>query len=303
MLKKLCINKNLFLYFIFNIFIILIVINKNSFDDTDGFYSQMLNVFNNGFSFDLTLIHAIRFLIMSPVIFYSFNMEFSILYLILGFFIYTFPFFLFLKSFNNYIHKWILVISFLQFLFIFSERTFLIILSGLYLFIYFVIIKKKIFIVWGALFSILSSGNVLIFIIYLLIYSKDIFYKKIFIKILVYSVIFFIFSFSLFHKYDFFLNQEGEIFSIFLRSTLITSYIFDQKVRFLFVLFYLVVLLFLNLVIINSKINNNIKKFMVVSPLSFLFEGVTFYMYIPVILWIYLKYFKMEKREICQKKY
>lgn len=278
-------NKNKLYFILFYFISIIIFYSKAEFDINDGFYSQIMYIIKEGANIDLTFIHFLRLIIFYPI--YIFKIDSNIFFLLIGFIIYYIPIYRYLANEKNIYIKIFILFMFLILAYGLSERVYLSVIGGFCLYLYFTKNKYKMYLLYGIIFSILSSGNVLILTIYIVIFSNYIFYNKIILKYILLMLLLFLLSFSIIHKFDYFLNEIDGLFSIFTRSTIYVSLFYGQYTRFAFTLVLLSFLLILPTIFLSYIKNINDKRiiiFFYVGLISFIFEGITFFSYIiPII--------------------
>ncbi|RBQ26040.1 hypothetical protein CRU88_09485 [Arcobacter sp. CECT 9188] len=280
-----CLSKNKLYFTSFYFILIIIFYCKTEFDINDGFYSQLIYIINEGVSIDLTFIHFLRLFVFYPI--YIFKIDSNIFYLLIGLLIYHIPIYKYLINEKKFYVKILILFTFLVLAYGLSERVYLSIIGGFCLYLYFTKSKYKIYLLYGIIFSILSSGNILILTIYIIVFSNYIFYNKRILKYILLIFLFFLLSFSIIHKFDYFLNEVNGLFSIFTRSTIYVSLFYEQYPRFIFTLILLSFLLIIPTIFLSYIKNINDKRiimFFYIGLISFIFEGITFFSYIiPII--------------------
>jgi len=275
---------NITTYLLISIFLI----HKSMFDGgvDDGFYRQMEYVVDSGgwSTSPLSLVHLLRFIIISPFYFLYANGYSSIFEAILVL-IFLMP--ILTIKFGK---KRPYTTAFLVFLpLLFSYRTVLVMCAIAYLFICLYDRKKR-----YALFSLsmllanLSSGVILPWVLIVFMNISNLASRYKFIRLLsVVAAI--VLSYSVFQKYDFFFGEYSVSESLIERSTFYVSIINEQYFRFFAYIALFIAWIVISLAKINSKsFSMGLYSFYLPMFMTLFFEGLGLISFLIPVIWFYV---------------
>lgn len=263
-----------------------------SMHDADGFYVQVMDIKENiNEVHQLTIIHTIRYIIISPFLWLE-SIEFG--NAINTFIICFFLVFLIFKHWK-YLGKVSFFVSLLLVVpYFVSMRTSLLIISMFILYLFIIgAIKARLLFILGFILSILSSGAVLNYFIalfYMIFISKRVSVNKFFLFPVLCGVLISILP-SLMNKIKFFGGGVDGLYNMVARSNVFAAAIYGHYIK-------LAVYVFLTVVILCSyRFFNRDERFMVILCLLSLFflEGLGSLALIPVVLYFSLYRIKIFK--------
>ncbi|RXJ92878.1 hypothetical protein CRV00_12075 [Malaciobacter molluscorum] len=197
-------------------------------EKTDGFFSQMVNLDFNTFDI-LSSNHIIRYIVISPFLLFLDYIQIQHLILV----IYLIPLFLMQIPIRfKYLNIFLLYLSIF-----FSYRTILVMEAILILILYinFETSRRKKYLIFSLLLSLLSSGTFVIWLLTFYFFRKNIISNQKFLKYLnIFSLLLFILLLGpILHKILFFINPElfGDAKSVTIQN------LFNIKFKDILILF------------------------------------------------------------------